>query len=83
MVQENAASVPTLKGGGHYGHTALTMDGTTYATLPHTVPFVTTVAPGELVFPVGTAADAQDDAKLLYLKRVYNFELESNITTAL
>ena len=36
------------------------------------------------MFPVGAlVADAQDDAKLLYYRQLYNFELETNITTAL
>ena len=35
------------------------------------------------MFPVGALADAQDDSKLLHTwnEQVYNFELETNITT--
>ena len=40
-------------------------------------------APGELTLVAGDTAVGREDTKLLYNKRVYNFELESNITTAL
>ena len=35
-LRRNAASVPSLKEGGLFGHTALTTDDATYATLAQT-----------------------------------------------
>ena len=63
---ENAASMATLKGGGKFGHTALCMSPTDYATIPRSVLFLMTTAPGgELTFTTGAMAVAQEDTKLM------------------
>jgi len=38
--------------------------------------------PGELSFTAGSTIVARKDTKLLYAKQVYNFELETDVTTA-
>ena len=43
----NAASITTLNGGGHFGHTALTMSPVEYATIPRNAPFLMETAPLE------------------------------------
>ena len=43
----NASSVGTTLGGGNYGFLGLIMDPVAYAALPHTVPFVVPVHPGD------------------------------------
>ena len=68
-LRENAASV--------------TMSAGAYATIPHSVPFLTTAAPGKLTFMAGATAATLEDTKLLYAKQVYSFELESTVTKAL
>ena len=82
-IRENDASIKTLKkrwtiwtpGTLHGAHNL-------YATLPISVPFLITVAPGELMLPAGATAVEREDAKILHYKRVYNFERETNVTTA-
>ena len=45
-LHENAASIATLKGGRHYGHTALTVSPAEYATIQHhSTPFLMEVLP--------------------------------------
>ena len=45
-LRENATSIATLKGGGHYGHTALIMSTAEYATIQHSAPFLMEAPPG-------------------------------------
>ena len=47
---KNTASIPTLKGGGKYGHTAMCMPTAQYATIQHSLPFVLVPPPVELIF---------------------------------
>ena len=76
-----AASIPTLKGGGIFGHTAMMMSTAQYATIQYILPFVLVPPPGELIFTSGDTAVGLDDTQLLYYKRVYDFEPESNLAT--
>ena len=39
-LSQNTASIATLKGGGHFGHTTLTMSPVKYATIQHSAPFL-------------------------------------------
>ena len=82
-ITANAASIPTLKGGGLFGHTATCMSPTQYATIPLSQPFLPAPPPGALTFATDATAAARDDGKLLYYNSVYAFELESNLATAL
>ena len=82
-ITENVVSVAILKGGGLFGHTAFCMSPAKYATIQHSVSFLMVTAPGELTFVTGDTAVGWEDTKLLYNKRVYDYELETNITTAL
>ena len=79
---ENAASIPTLKGGGQFGDTAMCMSAAQYATIQHSFPFVLPPPPGELIFTAGDTVVGCEDTKLLYYNRVYNFELVTHLATA-
>ena len=62
---------------------ALCMSATQYATIQHSLPFVMQRLPEELTFVARYTAVAREDTKLLYYNNVYNFELETHLTTAL
>ena len=63
---KNAASIPTLKGGGLFGHTVMCMSAAQYTTIQHSVPFIMATAPGELTFVAGDTAVARENTKLIY-----------------
>ena len=80
---ENAASITTLKGGGLYGHTGTCMSAAQYATIPGSDPFIPAPSPGILAFGVGDTQATRDDTKILFYNGVHDFELETNLATAL
>ena len=82
-ITQNAASVKTLKGGGRYGHMAFAMSTPQYEAIQHSLPFIMKPAPPPLTFEENDTAAIRDDKKLVYYTNVYNFELETNVTTAL
>ena len=63
---KSAASIPTLKGGGLFGHTVMCMSAAQYTTIQHSVPFIMATAPGELTFIAGDTAVARENTKLIY-----------------
>ena len=80
-INENAASFTTLKGRGIYGHTTTCMSAAQYSTIPNSIPFIPAAPPGVLTFGAGDTQAAREDAKLLFYNNVYDFELETNLTT--
>jgi len=54
-----------------------------YEAIEHSLPFIMEPPPTALTFEANDTAAVQDDKKLVYYTRVYNFELETNLTTAL
>ena len=54
-----------------------------YTAIHHTQPFVMEVPPTPLTFGPNDSAAVREDKKLLYYNKVYNFELEKDLTTAL
>ncbi len=64
-IKANAASVPTTLGGGLYGHLGLVVSDQKYATLAHTVPWVTPVNPGPYTPPAtGTGPQIEADKEV-------------------
>jgi len=59
------------------------MSATQYATIQHSLPFVLQPPPPELIFEDNNTAAIREDKKLVYYDNVYNFELETNLTTEL
>ena len=45
---DNAASVPSRRGGGAHGHPGIVMDAVEYMTVSNNIPWVDPVHPGEL-----------------------------------
>ena len=82
-ITENTASIPTLKGGGLFGHTATCMSDAQYSTIPLSPPFIPAPSTVVLTFVPGNTVAGREDTKLLFYNNVYDFELESNLTTAL
>ena len=60
-LRENTTSIATLKGGGHYGHTALTISPAEYATIQHSITFLMEAPPGGLTFVAGDIAAGRKD----------------------
>ena len=83
-LRQCAASIPTLKGGGLYGHVAFIMPTIDYLALPGATAFVTTASPGVLVYlPTETTVGQRDDRRNLYHEDLFHFTTEQNIQTAL
>ena len=84
-LRENAASIATKRWRTIWAYGILHVSPPifNYSTIQHTQPFVMEVPPGELTFVPGDTAAAREDTKLLYYNKVYNFELEKYLTTAL
>lgn len=61
-IKANAVSVPSTLGGGLYGHLGLVLSDIRYATLAHTVPWVSPANPGPFVPPPPPATRAQIEA---------------------
>ena len=62
-IKANASSVPSTLGGGHYGHLGLILSDDRYATLAHTVPWVSPANPGPFVPPAAGTGPQIEAAK--------------------
>ena len=83
-IRQNAASVRSIKGGGTYGHLAMTMAPAEYLALPGATAFTYTASPGELTFTVADDTTIKrEDARDIYNRAHHNFELELNVKIAL
>ena len=74
-VKANAASVPTTIGGGEYGHLGLVLSDVRYAALPHTVPWVNPVNPGDFLPPAGATGPQIEAARDVWRQRLRQYEL--------
>ena len=83
-IRRNAASVYSDKGGGRYGHLALTMEPTGYTALQHSSAFDLETHPGVLTFSADNKTVAQrEDARDIYNRSKYTYLVEQNVTLAL
>ena len=83
-IRRNAASVYSDKGGGRYGHLALTMAPSTYIALQHGTAFVLEKHPGVLTFAADEKTIVQrEDARDIYNRSKYTYLVEQNVTQAL
>jgi hypothetical protein len=71
----NAASVPSTLGGGLYGHLGLILSDKRYATLEHTVPWVSPVNPGPFVPPANSMGPQIEAAKDVWRELKLSFDL--------
>ena len=74
-IKANASSVPSTLGGGLYGHLGLILSDERYATLAHSVPWVTPQNPGPFDPPNPATAAQIEAAKDVWRERKLTFEL--------
>ena len=83
-IRRNAASVYSDKGGGRYGHLALTMEPIEYIALQHGTAFVLEAHPGVLTFTAEDKTVVQrEDARDIYNRAKFAYLVEQNVTLAL
>ena len=74
-IKANAASVPSTLGGGQYGHLGLILSDERYATLAHTVPWVSPANPGPFVPPANGTGAQIEAAKDVWRELRLSFDL--------
>jgi hypothetical protein len=74
-IKANAASVPSTLGGGHYGHLGLILSPDRYATLAHTVPWVSPDNPGPFIPPAAGTGPQIEAAKDVWRELKLSFDL--------
>ena len=74
-LKANAASVPSTLGGGQYGHLGLILSVDRYATLAHTVPWVSPPNPGPFAPPAGGTGPQIEAAKDVWQELKLAFDI--------
>ena len=82
-LKANASSVPSIIGGGHYGHLGLIVTADKYATLANTIPWVTPDHPGSFTPPAGGTAAQIDAAKDVWRDLKFSFDIAQATSKAL
>eukprot|EP00978_Attheya_sp_CCMP212_P027739 scaffold93591_cov49-Attheya_sp.AAC.2 len=73
----NAASIPSLRGGGIHGHLALTLTDAEYLQVANNVAFVAPVHPGPLVYTANATGPQQIEQARLYKLNLEEFRKTS------
>ena len=74
-IKANASSVPSTLGGGHYGHLGLILSDERYATLAHTIPWVSPANPGPFDPPAAGTGPQIEAAKDVWRELKLSFDL--------
>ena len=74
-IKANASSVPSTLGGGQYGHLGLILSADRYATLAHTVPWVSPPNPGPFDPPANGTGPQIEAAKDVWRELKLSFDL--------
>jgi hypothetical protein len=81
---DNAASVPSRRGGGAHSHLGIVMDAVNYMTVSNNIPWVDPVHPGELpVHGTGAMAILRKQINRQYDSDLASYELYSKVSNAL
>jgi hypothetical protein len=79
----NAASIPSLRGGGIHGHLALTLTDAEYLQVANNVAFVAPVHPGPLTYTANATGPQQIEQARLYKLSLEEFRIFHSINQAL
>ena len=83
QLNSNAASVPSLRGGGNHGHLSLTLTETEFLALPNTSAFAAPVHPGPLVHVRNADGPQQVEAARIYKLNLEEFRVYNAVDQAL
>ena len=81
---DNAASVPSRRGGGAHGHLGIVMDAVEYMTVSNNIPWINPIHPGDLpVHSCGVTAVLREQINRQYDEDLAAFELYTKVSNAL